>query len=76
MSEENNGELHNQKDVNPGSELDKLVKEQGDGQLPLTNGTGANNPVPREESLIIVDNSEASVDDSEGEEDDLEEDET
>jgi hypothetical protein len=63
MDEENKGDLHNQEDVNPGSELGKLVDENDEEQLPLTNGTGSNNPVPREGSLIIRDESE-DIDDS------------
>ena len=57
MNEQNHGELHNQEDVNPGSELEKMVNGDAEEQLPSTNGTGSNNPVPRQESLIITDES-------------------
>lgn len=55
MNEENTKDLHNQDDVKPGSELEKLVNDEHDGHAPVTKGTGANNAVPREDSLIIKD---------------------
>lgn len=56
MNEQSNGELHNQDDVNPGTELDKLLNEESSEQQPLIKGTGSNNPVPTEGSVIIDEN--------------------
>jgi len=47
-----NSKLHNQDDVNPTSQLDKLVQKEED-ELPETNGTGSNRPLPTAESVII-----------------------
>ena len=66
MNEQNKGDLHNQDDVNPGSQLEKMVNEENVDQQPRTDGTGSNKPVPREESLII------NEEDKEAEEDDQE----
>lgn len=55
MNEENKRDLNNQEDVNPGTQFDKLVNDEHDGQVPGTNGTGSNTPVSRQESLIIKD---------------------
>lgn len=49
-----NTKLHNQDDVNPSTQLDKLV-EQDEDQLPETNGTGSNRPLPTSDSVIIKD---------------------
>ncbi len=55
MNDQNKGELHNQDDVNPGAELDKIINEDTAEQQPRTDGTGANKPVHTAESLIIND---------------------
>lgn len=49
-------QLHNQDDVNPSTQQDKIqeiLHEKSEEALPETNGTGANREVPRAESLII-----------------------
>lgn len=46
MQEEKTGDLHNQEDVNPTSQLDKLVDNTEKVKNVKTNGTGANRPVP------------------------------
>lgn len=51
METQSNNSLHNQEDVNPSTQLDKLVNEED--QLPQTNGTGANRPVPTTGSVVI-----------------------
>lgn len=54
MAEEN--KLHNQDDVNPSTQQDKIqeiLREKSEEPLPQTIGTGANREVPRTESLII-----------------------
>jgi len=48
-------DLKNQEDVNPTTQLDKLVENTEDENLPDTNGTGANRPVPTSGSVIIKD---------------------
>lgn len=48
-------DLKNQEDVNPTTQLDKLVKNTEDENLPGTNGTGSNRPVPTSGSVIIKD---------------------
>jgi hypothetical protein len=47
------GKLHNQEDVNPSSQLDKLADDKDQETLPDTNGTGSNNPVPTSGTVII-----------------------
>lgn len=59
MTEENR--LHNQEDVNPSTQQDKIqeiLNEGAEETLPETNGTGANRTVPRAESLIIKEEDE------------------
>ncbi len=48
-------DLKNQEDVNPTTQLDKLVENTEDENLPDTNGTGSNRPVPTSGSVIIKD---------------------
>ncbi|TDQ11392.1 hypothetical protein [Pedobacter metabolipauper] len=55
MENQDKNNLHNQEDVNPGSALDKLVKDTDADDLPDTNGTGSNRPVPTSGSVIITD---------------------
>jgi hypothetical protein len=57
METQSNNELHNQEDVNPSTQLDKLVTEDKE-QLPETNGTGANRPVPTVGSVVIKEDEE------------------
>lgn len=52
MENQHNTKLHNQGDVNPSTQLDKLVEKEND-QLPETTGTGSNRPLATDESLII-----------------------
>lgn len=49
-------DLKNQEDVNPTTQLDKLVKNTEDENLPDTKGTSSNRPVPTSGSVIIKDN--------------------
>jgi len=53
MEEQESDKLHNQEDVNPTTQLDKLVKNKDFADLPETNGTGANRPVSTEGTVII-----------------------
>lgn len=46
MEDEKTGNLHNQEDVNPTSQLDKLVDGSEEVKKVKTDGTGANRPVP------------------------------
>jgi len=52
MENQDNTKLHNQGDVNPSTQLDKMVEKEKD-QLPETTGTGSNRPLATDESLII-----------------------
>jgi len=52
MENQDNNKLHDQGDVNPSTQLDKLVEKEND-QLPETTGTGSNRPLATDESLII-----------------------
>jgi len=52
----------NQEDVNPTSQQDKIANETDQEAVPVTNGTGSNNPVPTSGTLII------KSEDGEGEE--------
>ena len=53
---------HNQGDVNPTTQQDKLlhIKENEDSEepIPLTNGTGSNRPVPASGTVIVRDGDE------------------
>jgi hypothetical protein len=51
-------DLHNQQDVNPGSELDKVVIDKESDNTPKTEGTGGNRPVQTEGTVIIKEDSE------------------
>ncbi|WP_432710901.1 hypothetical protein [Pedobacter sp.] len=53
MEEQDKDNRQNQEDVIPGSALDKIVDDPEKGNLPKTNGTGANNPVPTDGSVVI-----------------------
>jgi hypothetical protein len=57
MENQSTKDLHNQDDVNPGSQLDKIVGEEEQDTLPNTNGTGGNRPVQTENTVIITDDS-------------------
>jgi hypothetical protein len=50
--ENENKDLHNQDDVNPTSQLDKIIVEGADEDV-NTNGTGSNRPVPTSGTVII-----------------------
>ena len=50
--ENDNKDLHNQEDVNPTSQLDKIVVEGREEEV-NTNGTGSNRPVPTSGTVII-----------------------
>jgi|GEM_PF-1483754 len=45
--------LHNQDDVNPTTQMDKIVKDENLENPPKTEGTGSNRPVYNEGSVII-----------------------
>ena len=53
MEESQTGELHNQEDVNPSSQLDKLVDDTEEVKNVKTNGTGGNRPVPTAGTITI-----------------------
>lgn len=53
MEDQNSDKLHNQEDVNPTTQLDKLAAEETEKDLPETNGTGANRPVQTSGTVII-----------------------
>lgn len=48
-------DLKNQEDVNPTTQLDKIVKDDERENMPDTNGTGSNRPVPTSGTVIIKD---------------------
>ena len=52
MEEQDNDKRQNQDDVIPGSQLDKMVNKPGEN-LPLTDRTGANHPIPTSGTVII-----------------------
>lgn len=62
MEDQNSDKLHNQEDVNPTSQLDKLTKDGHADELPETNGTGANRPVPTSGSVIVEKNDDEDQD--------------
>lgn len=67
METNNNEELKNQDDVNPGSALEKMILNEEDESAPKTDGTGSNRPVYNDESLIVEDEeSEADMKGDEG----------
>lgn len=53
MEDEKTGNLHNQEDVNPTSQLDKLVDDTEEVKKVKTDGTGANRPVPTAGTVSI-----------------------
>jgi hypothetical protein len=56
-----NNKPQNQEDVNPSTQQDKIqdiLENKLDEPIPNTNGTGSNRPVPREDSLIIKEDSD------------------
>lgn len=53
MENQGTEKLKNQEDVNPGTELDKIVDTKE--ELPETNGTGANRPVETSGTVVIRD---------------------
>lgn len=53
MEEDKIGDLHNQDDVNPTSQLDKLVVDSEEVKEVKTNGTGSNRPVPTAGTVSI-----------------------
>jgi len=53
MEDQNSDKLHNQGDVNPTTQLDKLAKDEKPEDLPETNGTGSNRPVQTSGTVII-----------------------
>jgi hypothetical protein len=59
MENQDKSKLHNQEDVNPTSQLDKIVEKKSD-ELPETTGTGSNRPVATDESVIIKDGDDDS----------------
>jgi len=46
-------DLHNQDDVNPTTQLDKIVTGEEQDNQPKTDGTGGNRPVETDGSVII-----------------------
>jgi len=58
MENKTTNDLHNQEDVNPGSELDKVVIDQETEATPKTDGTGGNRPVQTESTVIIKEDTE------------------
>lgn len=73
MEEQNTGKLKNQEDVNPTSQQDKIAKENDQGSIPETNGTGSNNPVPTAGTVIIKDDRNVDHENGEDGENDKEE---
>ena len=55
MEDQELNKQHNQDDVNPGSGLEQLVNQDDSENLPETNGTGSNRPVPTTGTVIIKD---------------------
>lgn len=69
MENQSTKDLHNQDGVNPGSQLDKIIGEEEQDNLPKTDGTGGNRPVQTENTVIITDDSiEDEADDADNEE--------
>jgi hypothetical protein len=57
MENQSTKDLHNQDDVNPSSQLDKLIIEEESDNMPKVDGTGGNRPVQTESTVIIKDDS-------------------
>ncbi|MEJ7559451.1 MAG: hypothetical protein WKF66_14170 [Pedobacter sp.] len=53
METQSEEKLHNQDDVNPTSQLDKIVVDEKSEAIPNTNGTGGNRPVQTEGTVVI-----------------------
>lgn len=64
MENQSTKDLHNQDDVNPGSQLDKIVGDEEIDNLPKTDGTGGNRPVQTENTVIIKDDTEEEEEDN------------
>jgi hypothetical protein len=62
MENQSNTELHNQEDVNPGSQLDKIIREEKLDNSLNTNGTGSNRPVETESTVIIKEDNDEELD--------------
>lgn len=58
MEEQKNNNLQNQEDVNPTTQLDQIVNDPDQENLPETNGTGSNRPVPTDGTVIIKEEKE------------------
>jgi len=64
MEDQELNKQHNQDDVNPGSRLEQLVNQDDSENLPETNGTGSNRPVPTTGTVIIKDEDNDNEEDS------------
>ena len=64
MEDQELNKQHNQDDVNPGSRLEHLVNQDDSENLPETNGTGSNRPVPTTGTVIIKDEDNDNEEDS------------
>jgi len=64
MEDQELNKQHNQDDVNPGSGLEQLINQDDAENLPETNGTGSNRPVPTTGTVIIKDEDNDNEDDS------------
>ena len=64
MEDQELNKQHNQDDVNPGSGLEQLVNQDDSENLPETNGTGSNRPVPTTGTVIIKDEDNDNEEDS------------
>jgi len=64
MEDQELNKQHNQDDVNPGSRLEQLVHQDDSENLPETNGTGSNRPVPTTGTVIIKDEDNDNEEDS------------
>ena len=53
MENKSTADLHNQDDVNPTSQLDKIVSDENVENQPKTDGTGGNRPVQTEGTVIV-----------------------
>ncbi|MEJ5962012.1 hypothetical protein [Pedobacter immunditicola] len=67
MEEQDTGKLKNQEDVNPTSQQDQIAKENDEESIPLTNGTGSNNPVPTAGTVIIKEDEDGGNENEEDE---------
>jgi len=53
MENKSTADLHNQDDVNPTTQLDKIVIDEDADNQPKTEGTGGNRPVQTDGSVIV-----------------------